>query len=101
MATTKKKEVRKNGMAVASFVLGLVSFILVWFVPYLVIVISILAIVFGFVGLHQIKKNKSESGKKLAIWGIVLGFVFLLIVISLIAIGVVWYAVKESLNSQI
>jgi hypothetical protein len=52
-----------NGMAIASFVLGLV---------WLCAIGSTLAIVFGFIALGQIKRS-SQGGRGLAITGIVLG----------------------------
>ena len=61
--------VRTNGFAVASFVLGLIMIGL----P------SLLAIIFGFVAHSQIDGSQgSERGKGLATWGIVLGFVGLI-----------------------
>jgi hypothetical protein len=55
------------GFAITSLILGLVSFI-----PLVGVLLGILAIVFGFIGLSQIKKNKLK-GRVLAIAGILLG----------------------------
>jgi len=62
---------KNSGMAIASFVLGLCSLPLGW-IPFFGQIISILAIVFGFVGLSQIKKDKKINGKPFEIWCIVL-----------------------------
>lgn len=67
-------------MSIASLVLGLAGVPLCFlFVP------SVLAVIFGFVGLNQIKTDSGQQGRGLAIAGIVLGFVMLaFIVIALI-----------------
>lgn len=54
-----------NGMSIASMVLGILW---IWWVG------SILALVFGYVALRQIRE-RNESGKGMAIAGIVLGWV--------------------------
>jgi hypothetical protein len=56
---------RTNGLAVAAMVLGIVWF---WWVG------SILALILGFVALRQIKE-RNESGRGMAVAGIVLGCV--------------------------
>jgi hypothetical protein len=53
--------VATSGLAIASLVLGILG-------------VSILAIIFGFVALSQVKKGK-RGGRGLAISGVVLGFV--------------------------
>ena len=85
---------KNSGMAIASFVLGLCSLPLGW-IPFLGQIISILAIVFGVVALSQIKKDKKLSGKPFAIWGIVLGSLWLAIFIITIIAGIVWVVVKN------
>lgn len=57
----------KEGLAVASFILGLVAFI-----PLVGVLLGILAIILGIIGIKKIKKG-GLSGKKLAISGIILG----------------------------
>ncbi|MFO0702660.1 MAG: DUF4190 domain-containing protein [Candidatus Andersenbacteria bacterium] len=57
-----------NGFAIASLICG--------FLPG----VSLLAIVFGFVALSQIKQN-GEGGRGMAIAGIVLGFLWIVIAI--------------------
>jgi hypothetical protein len=72
-----------NGMAIASLVLGILW---LWWVG------SILALVFGYVGKNQIDKSGGrESGRGMAIAGIVLGWIgvgLLLVFIVLVAVGV-------------
>ena len=69
-----------NGLAIASMVLGIV-----W-VYWLG---SILAIVFGHVALHQIKRNPHQTGRGMAIAGLVLGYlgvaVLVLVIIAFVA----------------
>lgn len=73
---------RTNGMAVASLVLGILG------VPtFCLPLFSLLAVVFGAVGLNQCKKDASYSGRGLAIAGLVLGSLMLLVFIALIVVG--------------
>lgn len=73
---------KTNGMSVASLVLGLVGLPLCFlFVP------SLLAIIFGVVGLNQIKADPNQSGRGLAIAGIILGAVMLVLVVLALAFG--------------
>jgi hypothetical protein len=69
-----------NGMAIASMVLGILW---VYWIG------SILAIIFGFVALSQIKE-RHQSGKGMATAGLILGFIglgLLVLVILLVAAG--------------
>lgn len=77
-------EKKYSGMAIASFVLGLCGLPL-----YFLFVPSILAIIFGSIGVKRIKRNKSIRGKALAWWGIWLGIVPL----ALMAIGIIWVVI--------
>lgn len=69
-----------NGFAIASLVLGIVW---IWWIG------SILALVFGYVGLSQIRRSGGyQGGRGLAIAGIVLGWVgigFLVLFILLLS----------------
>jgi len=67
---------KTNGLAIASMVLGIVW---VYWIG------SILAIVFGHVALSQIKKNPNQTGRGMAIAGVVLGWVE----VGLLAMGIV------------
>jgi hypothetical protein len=56
-----------NGLAVASMVLGILW---IWWIG------SILAVIFGFVALNQIRNSDgSQTGRGMAIAGLVLGFI--------------------------
>ena len=74
---TQPRTMGTNGLAIASLVLGIVGFG----------VGSLLAVIFGHVALHQIKQRQ-QSGRGLAIAGLVLGsiavvsFVVLLLVMA-------------------
>jgi hypothetical protein len=57
-----------SGFAIASFVLGLVS----WFSCGILIVPQILAFIFGILALQEIKRQRTR-GRALALWGVVLG----------------------------
>ncbi len=72
-------ETKTSGMAIASMVLGICSVLLFW-VFILDIILGILAVIFGFVALNEIKK-KGTKGRGMAIAGVVTGFAGILIVI--------------------
>jgi hypothetical protein len=61
-----------NGMAVAAFVLGLLSF-------------SVLAIIFGHIALSQIKRSQgTQGGRGLAIAGVILGWIWVVLGVALV-----------------
>lgn len=62
-----EQQSQKSGLATASLILGLVSFI-----PLVGVLLGILAIIIGIVGLNNIKKM-GLGGKKMATAGIILG----------------------------
>ncbi|GLY01291.1 MULTISPECIES: DUF4190 domain-containing protein [Actinoplanes] len=62
-----------SGLAVASMVLGIIS-ALTFFCTFGVV--SLLAIIFGHIGLNETKDNR-KSGKGMAITGLVLGYIAL------------------------
>jgi Domain of unknown function (DUF4190) len=65
---------RANGMATASFVLGLAGIPLFW----LLAVPSLLAVIFGFIARSQIRRSSgTQTGNGFAIAGIVCGFVMI------------------------
>ena len=73
-------KVKNNGFAVASLVLGLLW--LYWLG-------SLLAVIFGHVGLSQIGNSQgTEQGRGFAIAGLVLGYVGLAIAALFVVIGV-------------
>ena len=79
----KQTEPQKSGLATASLILGLVSFI-----PLVGVLLGILAIIIGVLGISQIKK-KTLGGKRLARAVIVLGI--LGIVFTLVVYGSLYY----------
>jgi hypothetical protein len=74
--------VTTNGMAIASLVLG--TLWLYW-------IGSVLAVVFGHVGLRQIKRDPYQGGRGMAVAGLVLGYLgvamLALTVLFLVAAG--------------
>src|SRR5262249_56182008 len=78
---------RSNSLAVTSLVLGFTQAI-GWFI-FLVpgLVLAILAIVFGFVSMQQVKRS-GEAGRGLALAGVILGFAGIGIVGLFILIGI-------------
>lgn len=68
-----------NGMAIASMVLGILW---VYWVG------SILALIFGYIGLRQIKE-RNEQGRGMAIAGVVLGWIWVGIGLIVIVIAIV------------
>jgi hypothetical protein len=73
---------RTNGFAIASMVLGIVW--IYW-------IGSILALVFGYVALHQIRQSRgTQGGRGMAIAGVVLGWIG----IALLMLGIVAVAVS-------
>ena len=84
---------RTNTMAVTALVLGIIQFVgwIIFLLPGLLA--AILAIVFGFVSMNQMRRS-GEAGRGLAIAGVILGFLGILVVGILVAVGV------ASVNSQ-
>ena len=79
-------EKRTSGMAIASFVLGIVGIISWWMGGF---VISILAVIFGIIGLREVKRSPDQvTGYGLALAGFILGVVTL--AISVIAMVFWW-----------
>jgi len=70
-------EKQTSGFAITSFVLGLLSFI-----PMIGVILGILAIIFGFISMNNIRKEKL-GGKGFAIIGIIFGILGILFTILL------------------
>ena len=66
-APTRAAE-RTSGMAIAALVIGIAGF--VFFGP-----LSILAIIFGAIGISQINRDPNLKGKGMAVAGLVLGII--------------------------
>ena len=77
---------RTNALAITSLVLGVAQFV-GWFI-FLVpgLLGAILAIVLGFVATNQVSRS-GESGRGMAITGVVLGFLGILVVGLLVIVG--------------
>ena len=75
-------ETRTDRMSIAAMVCGILAF----FVPYVGIILAILAIIFGGIGLRRTRSNPELKGKGMAIAGLVLGIVGLLFVVLAAAI---------------
>lgn len=77
---------RTNTMAVTALVLGFAQFI-GWILLLPGLLAAILAIVLGFVSMKQMRRS-GEAGRGMAITGVILGFLGILIVAILAAVGV-------------
>lgn len=77
------KEVKKSGLAIASLILGILSFI-----PLVGVLLGIIAIILGIVGLIKVKKEKF-GGKRMAIIGIILAILGILF--TLVLYGSLFY----------
>jgi hypothetical protein len=76
---------QSNGMAVASMVLGIVSYP-VSMLYCMGAIVAILAIVFGFVARGRIKRNETTVGGGMALAGIILGFIHIALVVLFIVL---------------
>lgn len=89
-------EKRTSGMAIASFVLGIMS-ITSWWIG-VGFVMSILAIIFGVIGLREVKGSPDQvTGYGLALAGFILGVITLAIgVMAMVFVGIpAWHIWKE------
>ncbi len=82
---------KTNGMSIASMVLGILS------IPCCSIVVpAVLALVFGFVGINQIKNDQSQKGRRMAIAGIALGAASIVIFVLVVAFGDLNYQIGDN-----
>jgi uncharacterized membrane protein YvbJ len=85
---------RTSGLAVASLVLGIVSF---GFNP-----LAVLAIIFGAVAMSQTRKNPNLRGRGMAVAGLVLGIVVTAVwIIIIIWLGSVFWLFGTSSTSTV
>lgn len=84
-----KKDKPKSGLAIASIILGLISFI-----PLLGVLLGVLAIILGAIALLNIK-NSGVGGKKLAIGGIILGILGILFTVILYGSIIYFFRTKQ------
>tara|TARA_Y100000994_G_C15549309_1_gene383378 strand:+ start:122 stop:421 length:300 start_codon:yes stop_codon:yes gene_type:complete len=84
--TNQMKEPAK-GMAIASMVCGICSLVFIW-VPFMNIILAIIAVAIGHVQLSNIKKLPQEyDGRGMAIAGLATGYVTIgFVVLSLIIV---------------
>lgn len=84
--TNQMKEPAK-GMAIASMVCGICSLVFIW-VPFMNIILAIIAVAIGHVQLSNIKKLPEEyDGRGMAIAGLATGYVTIgFVVLSLIIV---------------
>lgn len=86
-----------NGLAVASMVLGIVSFPLLIF--YCAgFITAILAIVFGFIARGKIHRGETQVGKGMATAGIIMGVIYFVLAIALIGLftAITVYSAKNA-----
>jgi hypothetical protein len=88
-------EVPKNGFAVASMVLGIVSYPMCIF-WYLGAVTAILAIVFGFLARSRISGGQTSVGGGMALAGLILGFVWFGLILIIVAFVLVFVVAAGS-----
>jgi hypothetical protein len=87
---------RTNGKSIAAMVLGILSIV----IPYLGIIIGIIAIVFASISLKGIKRNQ-EQGRGMAIAGLVCGIVGTAIYALIILFVILAYAIFQDSTSTI
>jgi hypothetical protein len=79
---------RTSGMAVAALVCGICGLVL----PWIGFLLSVLAIIFGGVGMAQTSRDPSLGGRGMAIGGLVCGIVAIVLWIILIAwVGILMF----------
>lgn len=85
---------KKNGMAVAAFVLGLLGWVLGWIPPLIpiTVVMLILAIVFGSIANGRVNEDPGVGGKGFAIAGLVLGILGLVTYLIVILFVMLFFA---------
>ena len=84
----------KNGLATAALVTGIVGASL-FFLPWIAIILGILALVFGIVALYKIKRGTSDA-KGRAVTGVVLGPVAIILGFMMWA---AYYQAADDLNN--
>jgi hypothetical protein len=75
---------KTDGISIAAMVCGILAFV----IPYVGIVLAILAIVFGGIGMGRTKRNPELKGRGMAITGLVLGIlVFLFVILAVVILA--------------
>ncbi len=76
----------KQGLSITAMVVGIVGAVFSW-VPFLGLILGIIAATFGGVALYQGKQGK-QGGKGMAIAGLVLGIFAIALFVTFLIIGV-------------
>lgn len=98
--TSEIVNAERNTLATTSIILGVVSVLSVGLLGVmLAFLIGIAAIVTGFISLKQIKE-KGQKGQGLAVFGIILGFLPILVVVLLAMLGPAIGNVFSNITSQ-
>jgi len=89
-----------NGLAIAALVLGIIGLLLSWLI--VPAILSILAIIFGFLGRSKAKNQPHVGGTGMAIAGLVTGIIGVLIAIAVFVFGsILVNEVSDNANEDI
>lgn len=93
---------KKNGMATASMVLGIISLALFWTV-WLGLIVGVVAIILGVVAKNQIKADPSMAGSAgQAKGGLIMGIIGVVLAIVMIVIGLLFInAVEDQFENRL
>ncbi|PIE86756.1 MAG: hypothetical protein CSA03_03715 [Bacteroidetes bacterium] len=87
---------KKNGLATASMILGIISLALFWTV-WLGLIVGVVAIILAIVAKNQIKADPSMAGSAgQAKGGLIMGIVGVVLAIVMIIIGVLFMSAVAS-----
>lgn len=101
MTTEPVFPVKKNSLAITSLVLGIVAVPTINFIGVFGMLCAVGAVVCGFISLSQIKKS-NESGKNLAVAGIILGFgAFVLMAFLFVVLGPIIESVFNNITQTL
>jgi hypothetical protein len=87
--TNELSQKHQNGMGIAGLVLGIVGLVLVW-VPFLNLLLGILATVFGGVGLWKAQRTMTAKGSSIA--GLTLGVLTVVLALLFFILAIIDYA---------
>lgn len=87
---------KKNGMATAAMVLGIISLALFWTV-WLGLIVGVVAIILAVVAKNQIKADPSMAGSAgAAKGGLIMGIIGVVLAIVMVVIGLLFLSAVES-----
>lgn len=84
-----------NGKAIASFILGILSILMVMFPG---IILGIIGLILGIIGLKEINRS-TQQGRKMAVAGIICSVIGVLLSIIIPVIGYFVFLNPSSFNS--